>query len=413
VATLDWGALKPQDAVLVLHPERELDYREVAAFLSEGGRLALLDDYGKGDALLKKFRILRVQSSVSPRESLRQKADLPVAVPATEMVAGAEQGRHPIVAEVERVVTNHPTGLRTEAGIHLTPVLRVPADGEADTLLAVIGVIGNAKRCGLVDEAATVVTSPGATAERCGRLFAMGDPSAVINLMLRYPGNRAFSRGLVDYLVANDSWGKRGGILYIAVNDVAQRGVYGGSSGVRRTLHDMVRTLEEWIAEARQSGLPNPLAVALGAIAALGAALYMARAATRIYRRPLPRYARPTPLVAQGGVAGRTAVLAAPTTHRALAVLELKAALEEELRDRLGLPASTATTQIVKEATAKRRLPAPIAADLGKLFAEMAKAETAVATSARMRISSDKVEQLRRRVNAVLAALGSAEAGAK
>jgi hypothetical protein len=153
--------------------------------------------------------------------------------------------------------------------------------------------------------------------------------------------------------------------------------------------------------------------VALGAIAALGAALYMARAATRIYRRPLPRYARPTPLVAQGGVAGRTAVLAAPTTHRALAVLELKAALEEELRDRLGLPASTATTQIVKEATAKRRLPAPIAADLGKLFAEMAKAETAVATSARMRISSDKVEQLRRRVNAVLAALGSAEAGAK
>ena len=36
---------------------------------------------------------------------------------------------------------------------------------------------------------------------KSGRLFAMGDPSVVINEMLRYPGNRAFASGLLKYLV--------------------------------------------------------------------------------------------------------------------------------------------------------------------------------------------------------------------
>ena len=52
-------------------------------------------------------------------------------------------------------------------------MLRIPANGEADVILAVAGQVGK------------------------GRLFAMGDPSATMNQMLRYPGNRAFVAGLV------------------------------------------------------------------------------------------------------------------------------------------------------------------------------------------------------------------------
>ncbi|HET9931401.1 MAG TPA: DUF4350 domain-containing protein, partial [Polyangiaceae bacterium] len=39
VKKLDYGALKPADGVLILHPEVELEFREVSAFLAAGGRL--------------------------------------------------------------------------------------------------------------------------------------------------------------------------------------------------------------------------------------------------------------------------------------------------------------------------------------------------------------------------------------
>ncbi len=66
---------------------------------------------------------------------------LAIAVPAVEQVAGQEQNRHPVVAGVDRVVTNHPTAL-----VHpnLTQVLKIPALGEPDATLAVTGIIARA-----------------------------------------------------------------------------------------------------------------------------------------------------------------------------------------------------------------------------------------------------------------------------
>lgn len=403
LATVEWDQLRPEDALLVLHPTRELEYREVSAFLAAGGRLALLDDYGRADVLLAKFRIHRVQAPLRPVEAVRQNPNLAVAFPAVEMVAGAEQGRHPIVAAVDRVVTNHPTALRTEPGVRLTPVLKLPGTGEPDTLLAVIGVIGNAAACGLTDEISSTNSVPAtARREKCGRLFAMGDPSVVINLMMRYPGNRAFAEGLVDYLVADDTWGRRGGVLYLAANDFAQRGLFGGAGGLKRTLNDKLHALAEFVADMRRNGLPGTVAIALAALAALAAGTFMARVSLRRYPRTAPRYVRQTPLVAQGGAAGRVAVLAAPTTHRALAVLELKAALEESLRSHFGLPDTASLEAILREIEHQRALTPKTARELDKLLSEMAKAEVAVATSERMRLSSDAVETMRARFDAIL-----------
>ena len=140
VSTLPWDEVQPVDAVLVLHPDRELDYREVAAFLAAGGRLGLLDDYGRGDALLRRFRIHRVAAPLDPKNPLRENPNLPIAVP----VAAPDGRAHPVVAGVDRVVTNHPTGLETDPGLHLTTVLELPAVTEPPTALALIGVIGDA-----------------------------------------------------------------------------------------------------------------------------------------------------------------------------------------------------------------------------------------------------------------------------
>src|SRR5690606_38042382 len=115
-----------------------------------GGRLALLDDYGLGDRLLARYQIHRVQAPLRPELALRGKPHLAIAIPAVQTVAGQEQNRHPIVANVERLVTNHPTALTNPK---LTPVLTIPAIGEPDATLAVTGVIAGR-----------------------GRLFAMGDP---------------------------------------------------------------------------------------------------------------------------------------------------------------------------------------------------------------------------------------------
>ncbi|HQY64009.1 MAG TPA: DUF4350 domain-containing protein, partial [Polyangiaceae bacterium] len=178
---VDLGSLDPRDAVLMLHPERGVDSGELAKFMKAGGRVLLLDDFGKGDGLLQHFGMARIPLPAAPAESLRQNPHLALAEPASP---------HPIVADVHRVVTNHATGIRHP---DLSPVLKVrPADPDApDVPVAVAGAVGK------------------------GRLLVIADPSIVMNSMLRYAGNKALARGLARYALEDDTWGPRGEWLII------------------------------------------------------------------------------------------------------------------------------------------------------------------------------------------------------
>jgi hypothetical protein len=144
---------------------------------------------------------------------------------------------------------------------------------------------------------------------------------------------------------------------------------------------------------------------------------WSAISATRPYRRTAPRYAAGQPLVAQGGVAGRAAVLGAPTTHRALALLELKSALEEGLAQRLGLPPNTGIAGLFEEIERQGRLSGsdlpgapgvPALVELKRIFDELNRAESAVASARPLRVSRDGVENMRRRVLAILEQVGTA-----
>ncbi len=376
VATLDWSELTPADGVLILHPTVDIQYDDASAFLRAGGRLAVLDDHGTAPSLLEHFHIYRENAPIRPAMTLRRNADFAIAVPAVQQVAGYEQGRHPIVANVKQLVTNHPTALRHP---DLTQVLKIPTIGENEATLAITGIIVNK-----------------------GRLFAMSDPSAVINLMMRYPGNRAFAEGLVEYLVEDDGDTIRTGRLFLLANDFTQTGHYGGSTSLGRELKEELEAFGKIVDESRKKGLPDIVALLLSVVVALGAMLWVGVVASRTYRRLAPRYAREVPLVAQGGVAGRAAVLASPSTHRALALLELKSALEEGLCHRLGIEGRPSPSSLRAEINRQEALSRRSSEDLGRVMAELSDAETAVVASQPIRVTARMVERMRKRVTQLL-----------
>lgn len=376
LASVDFEHLGKNDSLLVLHPERELDYNELSAFLRAGGRMAVLDDRGEAAHFLARFQIHRVEAPRNPAQSLRDNPKLAIAVPAVEQVAGQEQNRHPVVAGVDRVVTNHPTAL-----VHpnLTQVLKIPALGEPDATLAVTGIIA-----------------------KSGRLFAMGDPSVVINEMLRYPGNRSFASGLLKYLVENDAGVSRGGKLYILTNDFGQKGHFGGSRGALGELSNLSQTLAEFATELEKNGLPGTLSLALAALAGSGALAWAINYSSRRYRRSVPRYALAPPLVAQGGLAGRAAVLSAPTTDPALVLLELRSALSEALAQRLGLSRLASAEQIIAELAKRPPLAAARVPELAELFRALAEGQPSILARKRLKLDKDRLAHLSRKVMEIL-----------
>jgi hypothetical protein len=372
-ASLDYGKLTPGDGVVILHPEATLDYAELSAFLRAGGRVAVLDDHGTGDKFLARFQISRVRAPLSPARTLRDNPSLPIAEPSVQIVAGQEQNRHPITQGVESVVTNHPTALTHP---NLTPVLTLAARGEPDATLAVTGIIVNR-----------------------GRLFAMGDPSAFINLMLRYPGNRKFAEGLLAYLVEPDSWGERGGKLYFVSNRFQQRGEFGERRGMLAGVGQSLRDgLDDW----HEHGLPEPVPLALAALGCLAILAWALVYAARPRPRASPRYTAPDPLVAQGGLSGRVAVLSAPSTDPALGLSELRSAALELLGARLGLGPAPSAKLVLDEIQRRSLLSDPARAELSSAFAELRLIEERIVKKQRRLIPEARLDSLRKKVMAAV-----------
>ncbi len=385
VATLDYGELTPRDGVLLLHPGSSADYDELAAFLRAGGRLAILDDYGGAGKLLERFGIRKVPSPLRPERMLRQRADFAIATPTVPpAVAALEQARHPLVADVEELITNHPVALTHP---NLTSVLEIRSQDEPPAALAVTGII--------LDK---------------GRLLAMGDPSAVINLMLRYPGNRAFATALTRYLVDDDAWGERQGKVYLVANDFKQKGVFGGRHRWAAELRDQLDDAMGFASRLHHDGLPELLHWVLGGALALGAAGWVTRVAGRTYGRLQPRYAKSVPLLAQGGAAGRAAVLSASESPRALVLLELRSALLESLSERLGLGPSASREALLAEVVRQGALSAASSASLRAMLTTLDAAEAAVLHARELRLAPPQLLALERELHRLLAEAGAEHA---
>jgi hypothetical protein len=309
-ATLDYDQLSPRDAVVIVHPDKGPSSDDLTRFLSAGGRVAVIDDFGASQAFLSRFGIHRQSPPLEPTLRAMGNANLPIAVPTTERVAGVEKGRHPTTEHVDLVVTNHPVVFSHP---HLTPILEIEGQDGPPAALALSGVIAGK-----------------------GRLVVVGDPSIFINLMLRYPGNRAFASGLVDYLLSPDASAPGAeGRLWLVVGDFDEVGAFGEPSWLER-MTAKKDELAESLRSVDEDGLPKPLVLALGACVLLALLRFELGEQLRAPPPTRPRFARPSAVSAHSGPAGRMAVLAAAETTPLLAILELGAALEESLAEHLG-----------------------------------------------------------------------------
>ena len=92
------------------------------------------------------------------------------------------------------------------------------------------------------------------------------------------------------------------------------------------------------------------MAYLLAVIVGLGIVMWTGSRAGRTHKAAPPRFTRPIPLAAQGGVAGHAAVIGGHGTSRLLAMLELKSALEEDLCSALGLEENPGHEELVVDA---------------------------------------------------------------
>ena len=366
VAVLDWSTVTLNDGVLVLHPLQSMDPEETEAFVRAGGRLAIVDDYGRGEETLRRFSIERTTLPTRPLEALRNKPQLAIAKPVLVDDKGQATGPHPVVVNVQQFVTNHGTGLRSSK--KLTSVLEIQAVGEPPATVALAGMVD------------------------AGRVFALGDPSGLMNQMLRYPGNRAFAAALCHYLVDEDGGKRHGGKLYIVANRFSEVNSFAGNDSLRKDIETQARAFADALIEARQQGAPAALHWAMALFALLGIGAWIVRASARPYKSPSPRFARPTPLVAQGGVAGRFALLSAPSSPPSLLLLELKSALVEALGQKLGTTVEPSIEGIFSAAHRAGKLDDFQSTALKDALQAMQKAEASI-VAGRPTYVSQKVQQ--------------------
>lgn len=340
VSTVDYATLTVDDAVLIVHPERTLDVGSLSRFMKAGGRVVLFDDFGTGDTLLEHFGMGRIPAPAQPSQMLRANPSLPLAEPASA---------HPTVADVQRVALNHPSALRHP---NLSPVLRVRTNQGEDAIVAVAGTVQR------------------------GRFLAVSDASVVIDDMLRYGGNRAFAQGAIRYATDEDSWGKRGGTLYIATGAFDQKGRFGDDDGISSGIDDALRGIADFGRSVRQEGLPTPAIYVASLVLALAIVVWVARRSASRYRHREPTYTARTPMLQQGGLAGRHALLTSGFAPRLLVALEWKLALEAELRWVFGSEPVPAAAQLPDELVARGFLPASRRGELRSVLLELSRIET-------------------------------------
>lgn len=363
-AGIDYAKLTPRDALLVLHPIVPLHHEAMNEFMGQGGRIAVIDDYGSAGSFFEQYEIRRLNSPVQPAVTLRDNVNLAWAFPSAD--ASSEALVHPMVDGLQRVLTNHPVVL---SGSRLTPVLEIRSQQGERQVLAYAGVIG-----------------------RRGRLFAMGDPSVFINLMLRYPENRQFAERLVAYLVENDDWGRRGGQLYLVSNGFSQTNSAEGDLFSQRTAENLwlrVRAL------LKQS-LPESVQWVLGLLVAVFVGRWAWSHVIRSLRPSAPRFAAPVPLTSKPGETGRAAVLAAVTTPRALALLELDSGMQRYISAELNLDGSLDRQALFEAVAAAGLLDVLHESEVGWYSALVKKVQSALVAGHRSRVTESDLTRAHR-----------------
>ncbi|MCC7541630.1 MAG: hypothetical protein IT379_35760 [Deltaproteobacteria bacterium] len=322
VERFDLSALRADDGLLLLAPEPEVPAGGLQAFLRAGGRVAIAADYQRGGTtILDWFRIELGRVPTDGVERERQNPHLAVAIP---------RSAHALCAGVDGIVTNH---ARTVRHPRLRPVLGFTRTG--DDALVLTGRVGE------------------------GRLVAVGDPSVLINNMLRFRGNRRFAANLLRYLA-----GERRGRVVVLAGSIRIVGSYGAAPEPTTLLEALNRALDELSKMPLPPGLTRLVAflVAFGAIVLFGFLVPRRSPYDGEHLVPVPH--------AEGGFAGRLGVFERPGANLLYPALVYKSVLEADVLRLLGAPGPLALRDVLERLRA-RRVPAGEVARFRELLLEL------------------------------------------
>lgn len=173
---LEWGDLGANDILVLVYPLVKVEPSDLAAFVQAGGNVVIADDFGESRDALAALGVLRAEVT-TPRASKYQDGRMwaPIAVPKSD---------HPIVSDIDEVVTNHPAGLKQVEGAEV--------------------VLG-------FEDSAVVVAGERGT----GRFVAISDPSVFINRMLQYPGNVQLAINIFNWLDRHGSGQRARNIVFV------------------------------------------------------------------------------------------------------------------------------------------------------------------------------------------------------
>lgn len=293
---LSLSQVSGRDALLLVNPQRPLPVGALSTFLREGGRIALLDDFGSGGRFLAAYQVERLPAPHAG-PALRDDPRLLIAYPRSD---------HPLAEGVPLLLTNEASVLRHP---DLKPVF---VFGRGEHALALAGAVG------------------------AGRLVAVGDASLLINQLLSLPSHERFARNLLEYLSV------AGGRVWL----VGPNTVLSGSYGERDK--QGLAWVDGWLKRVAHPDLPpgvlTLMAFALAAIAALVALNALPR------KSPYLRAALFPDDTVYAGFAGRVALAKQPGSNLLWPLLDLKQELEAELTQRLGMAGPFDAERAVREA---------------------------------------------------------------
>ena len=284
----------------MIHPLQAMDPEDTAGFMKAGGRLAILDDYGLGDETLTRFHIERIPPPSRPVAALRNR-------PPCDRRAGGRRrrgprdGPHPVVATCSSSSPTAPPG-------SATPPLAGAAHPRHRRAHGIIAVLARSARAASSRWATLGGHQPDAPLP--------GQPG-VRERARALPRRRRRGDAPSGAALHRDQPLRRGGI-------VRRRGRRAQGSSRRSSPRHA-------LAEARRDGFPAWTHSLLAACAALGLASWVARPGPAVQEPAAPLRA-PHPAGRAGRRRRAFAVLAAPSSPRSLALLELRSALYEGLR---------------------------------------------------------------------------------
>jgi hypothetical protein len=257
-AELDWTDLGPGDVLFVMYPTRTLDPVHVAAFLRQGGRVLLADDFGKSDEALARLNVLRHPARTARAGLHNKNPQLPIATPLDK--------DHPLAEGVRELITNHPSVFSVSPGPD------VVLGFSEDEAIVVAGQLGE------------------------GRFVALSDPSTLINGMLVFEGNLRFAMNIISFLALPGDDGRPTRIV-VVTQDASFRGEPRGaldeaaeSSSLNDLLGDVGKFLDELNDYLAPADVLRSLSWSLAALAVLVGAVFIplrrAREADGSFARP-------------------------------------------------------------------------------------------------------------------------------